>query len=137
MVKKNLPTWVWKIVVLVAVILNGLTDLLTGYELNFFVFYFIPVSIAAWYVSRDASVWTALVSAIVWFGADALSGHAHSPHIYAVWNTIVCLVLLLLFLSSRRYPKYDSCWIADEEGPVRLNLINFHCSFNLHKISWA
>jgi hypothetical protein len=93
--KKNVPKWLWGLVAFVGVILLGITDWLTGYELNFFVFYFIPVSLAAWFIGIGASMCLAVLSAMVWFGADMLSGTPHSSHFYAVWNTMVRLVSFL------------------------------------------
>ena len=60
--------------------------------MNFFVFYFLPVSIAAWYVGKNASLLIGVLSALSWFGSDILSGHSHSLHFYAVWNTLIRLV---------------------------------------------
>jgi len=66
-------------------------DWVTGDELNFFVFYFLPVSLAAWYIGLGSSVIVAVTCALVWFGADVMSGHSHSSHFFAVWNTMVRL----------------------------------------------
>jgi hypothetical protein len=98
--KKSLPTWAWELVAMAGVLIIGLIDWLTGFELNFFVFYFLPVSIAAWYVGQAGSVWIAVFSAFVWFTADALSGHVHSLHFYAVWNTMVRLVSFIVIGAS-------------------------------------
>ncbi len=94
--KKDLPGWMWISFAGVGAIFLGFIDWITGYDLNFFVFYFLPVSLAAWFVGRGASLSLAVLSAIVWFGADALSGHAHPSHFYAVWNTIVRLASFLI-----------------------------------------
>lgn len=90
--KKDLPGWIWISLAVICALFLGLIDWITGYELNFFVFYFLPISLAAWYAGREASIFISVFSAVVWFGADALSGQAHSSHFYAVWNTIVRLV---------------------------------------------
>ncbi len=89
--KKNLPIWMWGAIAVLSVILLGVIDRTTGYELNFFVFYFVPVSLAAWFIGLSASVWLGVLSAVVWFGADVLSGNSHSSQFYAVWNTMVRL----------------------------------------------
>jgi hypothetical protein len=68
---------------------------MTGYEMNFFVFYFLPVSAGAWFLGLGASIILSVFSALVWFGADALSGHLFSSHAHAVWNTIIRLVSFL------------------------------------------
>jgi hypothetical protein len=93
---KRLPAWLWETIAGGSVLVLGLVDWLTGYELNFFVFYFLPVSVGAWFLGLGSSVILAVFSALVWFGADALSGHVYSSHAYAVWNTTVRLVSFLL-----------------------------------------
>jgi hypothetical protein len=87
--------WVWAISAGVGVFLLGLIDWKTGYELNFFVFYFIPVSIAAWLFGLGGGVVLSVLSALMWFGADALSGHVYTSSVYAVWNTIIRFVSFL------------------------------------------
>lgn len=96
MIKKDLPRWLWILLALVSVILLGWIDWKTGYHLNFFVFYFLPVSLAAWFVGRNASVVMAILATVVWFGADTLSGNQYPSHFYAVWNTIMRLVSILI-----------------------------------------
>ena len=93
--KKELPPWAWGSVIGAGVIALGLIDWLTGYELNFFVFYFLPVSLGAWFLGLGAAVTLSVLCALVWFGADVLSGHVHSSALYAVWNTIIRLVSFL------------------------------------------
>jgi hypothetical protein len=73
----------------------GAMDTVTGYELNFFVFYFVPVSLAAWRLGRTAATVTALLSASVWALADTATGHVYSSHFFAAWNTLVRLCSFL------------------------------------------
>jgi hypothetical protein len=93
--KKRLPAWVWATIAGASVFLLGLVDWLTGYELNFFVFYFVPVSVGAWFLGFGSSVTLSVLSALVWYGADILSGHTYSSSVYDVWNTTVRLVSFL------------------------------------------
>jgi hypothetical protein len=92
----NMPTWVWGLVALASMIIIGIIDFITGYELNFFVFYFIPVSITAWYIGLGTSIGMAILCAIEWFGVDVLSGHVYMSHFYAVWDTIIRLVSFIV-----------------------------------------
>jgi hypothetical protein len=82
-------------VAVIIVFALGVVDWLTGYELNFFVFYFLPISIGAWYLGFVGAVSFAILSAGVWFGADILTGHTYTSHFFAVWNTLVRLVSFL------------------------------------------
>ena len=72
---KELPAWLWGTIIGLIVFVLGLIDWLTGFELNFFVFYFLPVSLAAWFLDLYASMIVAILCAMVWIGADFLSGH--------------------------------------------------------------
>lgn len=75
----------------------GYLDYLTGYEIGFFVFYFLPLGIAAWYHGKKTAIATSIIAAIVWHAADILSGHAHSAEYIRYWNSIVRLISFTLF----------------------------------------
>ena len=94
--KTDMPKWLWGLVALVSMIIIGLIDFITGYELNFFVFYFIPVSITAWYIGPGTSIGMAILCAIEWFGVDVLSGHLYLSQFYAVWDTMIRLVSFIV-----------------------------------------
>jgi hypothetical protein len=93
--QKQLMVWLWAATAVAGVLVLGLVDWLTGYELNFFVFYFVPVSVGAWFLGFGSSVALSVLSALVWFGADFLSGYVYSSDIYAVWNTTMRLASFL------------------------------------------
>ncbi len=44
--KKDLPTWLWALIAILCVICIGVIDSTGEFELNFFVFHFLPVSLA-------------------------------------------------------------------------------------------
>lgn len=91
----------------------GLVDWQTGYELNFFVFYFLPVTFCAWRLGLGPSIISSVTCAFVWFGADLMSGHLHSSHGYAVWNTMVRLCSFLAIGWSVQ--KIHSLLIAERD----------------------
>lgn len=93
---RNIPEWLWILISLVLAIFIGFIDWITGYELNFFLSCFIPVSIAAWFIGLRASIAVSFVCTIVWFGAELLSGYAHSLYFYFAWSTLVRLVSFLI-----------------------------------------
>jgi K+-sensing histidine kinase KdpD len=70
-------------------------DYLTGYELQFFLFYFVPVGLAAWFAGRAPGVAFALLSAAMWFWIERASGHSYAHAIYFYWNTLVRLTAFL------------------------------------------
>ena len=78
------------------VILMGLVDYLTGYELSFFLFYLIPISLVAWFGGKRLGLLISAASAIAWFSADFLSGNRYlNPSLY-VWNTLFRLGFFLV-----------------------------------------
>lgn len=87
--------WIWACLILGGVVLIGWGDWVTGTELNFFVFYFLPVSTAAWFLGLGAAVSVSALSAMVWFLANDLAGQTFSAHRFAVWNTGIRLVAFL------------------------------------------
>jgi hypothetical protein len=72
--------------------LLGLLDHITGYELGFFVFYFIPVGYAAWFSGRLSGFMVSIMAALVWFLVDITSGHPYSSVWLGMWNAGTRLV---------------------------------------------
>ncbi|MDT7043980.1 hypothetical protein [Candidatus Nitronereus thalassa] len=93
--KNKLPLWVWGVVSIISVVVVGILDWLTGYELAFFALYFLPVSVGAWFFGLLGAVGLALFSAVVWFVADFHDGHAYSSWGIFVWNSLIRLVSFL------------------------------------------
>jgi len=77
-------------------VIVGVTDYLTGYEMPFLVFYFPSVVIVSWSGRRDFAVSIAAASACVWFAADLVSHHPYSSEFYRYWTV---LIWFLVFLS--------------------------------------
>jgi hypothetical protein len=95
--------WICALIILLAV---AVTDYITGYELGFFAFYFLPIAFAAWRLGLFAALTTAIFSAMVWFWMDALTGHEYRNNIVAVWNTIIRLVSFIII-------GWGLAWIHD------------------------
>jgi hypothetical protein len=77
-------------------LLIGLVDYFTGYELGFFVFYFIPIAISAWYVSRSWAILISIASAITWFLVDLISDKQYSWWFFRYWDTGIRLLSFLI-----------------------------------------
>ncbi len=67
----------------------GCLDDLTGYEMSFFVFYSVPVGVAAWWLGRWPAVGLALGATLTWLLADYLSGAKYSSPFYYYWNSTI------------------------------------------------
>ena len=93
--KESSRKWSWGILSVLITLLLGVVDWFSGYTLNFFVFYFLPISIAAWFLGTPGVVVLAIFSSMVWFGADMMTGHIYPSSVYAVWNTMIRLISFL------------------------------------------
>lgn len=67
----------------------GCLDYATGYEMSFFVFYSVPVGVAAWYVGRWPALGLALGATVTWLLADYFSGAKYSAPFYYYWNSTI------------------------------------------------
>ncbi len=74
----------------------GLADYFTGAELHLDVFYFIPISITAWYLRRTEVMISAFIGALTWGYADIRSGHHYTHLAYWYWNILVSFSSLLI-----------------------------------------
>jgi signal transduction histidine kinase len=83
----------WRYAALAA-LLGAITwvDYVTGYELGLFIFYFIPVGLAAWYGSQAAGLVFAVASAACWYAADRLALHPYPNALFIYWETFMRLV---------------------------------------------
>ena len=62
---KRLSAWSWRLIIIAIVIVIGFLDWLTGFEMDFLLFYFLPVSLAAWFLGLYESLTVAIVCALV------------------------------------------------------------------------
>jgi hypothetical protein len=74
----------------------GWLDYITGYELSFFVFYSVPVGIAAWYVGRWPAIGVALGATIAWLLADYLGGVKYSAPFFYYWNSSIHFLAFII-----------------------------------------
>jgi hypothetical protein len=70
-------------------------DYVTGYEFGFFIFYFAPVSMAAWWGGRRAGLAMAVAAAVAWYLSDRLANHPYSNAFFIYWETFMRLVSFL------------------------------------------
>jgi signal transduction histidine kinase len=71
-------------------------DYATGPEFGFFLVYFAPVALAAWYGGRGAGVAYALAAGACWFLSDRLSNTPYSHALFIYWETFMRLVSFLV-----------------------------------------
>jgi signal transduction histidine kinase len=77
------------IVIAICVMLTlfvGSLNYATGYEMYFFLFYFIPIAIATWFAGIWAAVFFSLLSVVTWLFADTMSNHHPPSWLIEWWN---------------------------------------------------
>lgn len=86
-----------------AVLVLGVVDYLTGYEISFAVFYVLPVAFVTWNAGQRPGVAMALLSALVWYLSNSLAGETFSHPAVPYWNAGTRLVFLsiITYLLSR------------------------------------
>ncbi len=82
------------------VALLGVIDYFSGYEMSFAIFYLLPVMFIGWFSERRYAIAISILSGVVWYIADILSGHLYSHPILPVWNAIMRLGFFLLIVFS-------------------------------------
>lgn len=66
----------------------GVLDYASGYEVSMFVFYGIPILAVAWWCERRSALFLAAVCAVIWWFADAMTGHFYRHEWIRVWEPI-------------------------------------------------
>ncbi|KAF0144081.1 MAG: Uncharacterized protein FD156_2125 [Nitrospirae bacterium] len=92
----KLPKAVITVISVALVLIIGVIDVLTGYEISFSIFYLLPVAFVSWFNKKSHSVIISILSAATWLWADTVSGHAYSHLAIPVWNSIMRLGFFLI-----------------------------------------
>jgi diguanylate cyclase (GGDEF)-like protein len=92
--KRRKPFWV--IVGVALVIILGIIDYISGYELNLSLFYLIPIFIVAWFTDGQKGLVFSFASTVVGFLANYLSGQTYSNPSIFVWNAVLRLGFYLV-----------------------------------------
>lgn len=89
--------WLWCEVILLVLVV-GIFDHWSGFEISATLFYSVPILLMVWGGDRISAVLVALLSAIVWWWVDETSGRVYSQDWHQIWETTVRLVYFLLFV---------------------------------------
>ena len=102
-------TLFWSIASTVSVVLLGVIDFLTGYEISFSLFYLAPISMASWFAGFRLGLVVSIASAITWLLAEIASGHNYSSPLISAWNTLIRLgfFVIVTVLVDRQREAYQ------------------------------
>src|SRR3954470_23886079 len=81
---------------LIGLVVIGLVDYLTGFELLFSVFYLLEVGLAAWFVGWGFGLIMSVLSVMVWIGGDVAAGAHYSNLVVPVWNAVILMVFYFI-----------------------------------------
>ncbi len=91
------PRWLLISEALILVVLIGLVDFQTGYEVSLYVFYSIPILLVVWYAGRNAGLWISVFSALTWSTADII-GRSYELDVQRFWNMTVQLTFFIFIV---------------------------------------
>jgi hypothetical protein len=77
-------------------ILVGIIDYLSGYELFFSVFYLLGIGLATWYVGRGYGLCLSGLSVAVWITGDLAAGAHYSSPFIPIWNLTILLTFYFI-----------------------------------------
>ncbi len=92
----NKPTWEIAISCIALVLFFCTLDTVTGDELSFSIFYLVPISIAAWYSSRNLTYFICVLSALVWHSVEYATNEPYTQQWILIWNSAVRLLFFLV-----------------------------------------
>lgn len=114
--KRQAEILLWAVCIVVVV---GIVDYLSGYEISISLFYLGPVAAAAWYGGRWMGVAIALLCCLSWFLADAVAGNHYSHPAIPVWNALIRLgffVITALLMTMLRKSFHTQQYLAQTDG---------------------
>jgi diguanylate cyclase (GGDEF)-like protein len=90
----------WIILGFLLLCLAGGIDYFTGTEISFSLFYVFPIALIAWAGGWKLGVFSSVIGAALWLGAEFFAGANYTYPIILYWNTTVrlCIFLLVPFL---------------------------------------
>ncbi len=80
------------LVSLLSLLVVSYIDYVTGYEILFFVFYFVPVALCGWYLGWWSTLGMAGLCGVSWFVVDRLSQHFYPHEALRYWNASICTI---------------------------------------------
>src|ERR1700742_4562835 len=82
--------WVVLATVLIVIVV-GVVDFETGWELSFSVFYLLALGLAAWFVGMRFAVFISVLSVAVSLAGDLANGGRYSNRVVPWWNASIVL----------------------------------------------
>lgn len=124
---------------LALVIFVGCLDYATGYELNFFLFYFFPIAFVTWFAGLFFGVMAAFISAAMWFIMEYVTRTVY-PHVLVMfYNSGIRLTAFLILsyslwhirVSRQRVKELIEFIVHDLRAPLSNMALGFDNLLNI------
>ncbi len=79
----------WIAVCILCIALLGVVDYLTGYEINFSLFYLAPIAAVSWFATRRLGLAMSVLSTLTWLIAGIAAGQNYTHSVIYLWNTMI------------------------------------------------
>jgi diguanylate cyclase (GGDEF)-like protein len=85
------------------VVIIGIIDFYTGYQISFSIFYLIPIVWVTWRNGRNQGLIISFFSMIAWLAADLLAEHFYASDLIPYWNAFMrfCVYVFITILISK------------------------------------
>lgn len=74
------------ILAMIQIVVLGIIDYYTGFEISFSVFYLVPVTMAAWYGEKKLAIAVSIISALTWQYSNEMAGETFHHFLIPFWN---------------------------------------------------
>ena len=83
---------------LLTVVLVGVADYLTGYEISFSIFYLVAVSVATWFIGFRFGLFVSVLSVVCWLLGDLAAGATYTTRFVPGWNAVIALAFYVVIV---------------------------------------
>lgn len=87
----KLPKPIKTIFVLLLIAGTGIVNTLTGWEIDFSIFYIIPIAISLWFIGLRAGVIACVICTATWFCVDLSLEHPYASEFVHYWNALISI----------------------------------------------
>src|SRR5215471_1665233 len=86
------------VIVLLLVLVVGIADCVSGYQIYWSIFYLVAISVALWSVGLLFAVLVAAMSITSWLVGDWAAGVVYPNRFVPVWNALITLAFYLVVI---------------------------------------
>ena len=103
-----MPKFAWLLTNAALLGIVAALDYVSGTDLQFSVFYFVPIALTAWHLGPTAALVAAVASSAIWWGVDVAGGRSYRTEFIEVANytlRLISFVAIAVVLSRLRQAR--------------------------------